>query len=361
MERIAFFIPSLVGGGAERVAINLLKGMAARGITLDLLLSEATGPYMELVPPQVRIIDFKVGRVMKAVPQLSAYLKKYRPRALLSHMNHTNVAALIAKELSGTKTRLFMVEQNTPSLEKSELFRGKFVLPLMKLLYPRAEGVIAVSKGVAEDLEYHISLNRNKIHVIYSPIVDDELFAKAQEPIDHPWFQPNSPPVFLAVGRLTEQKDFSTLIQAFALVRRQRPARLMILGEGSDRGKLQLLIDKLEITEDVSIPGFVKNPFAYMSKASAFVLSSRWEGLPTVLIEAMACGCPVVSTNCPSGPHEILAAGLYGSLVSVGDIVALSQAMLQLLVAPLSREKLVQRAMDFSCGQAVNRYLNLIE
>ena len=229
---------------------------------------------------------------------------------------------------------------------------------LMKIFYPRADGVVAVSKGVADDLAVVIGLPRERITVIYNPVVTPELLQKAQEPIDHPWFHPGEPPVILGVGRLTKQKDFPTLIQAFALVRKERPARLIILGEGEDRYELEELIRKLGIASDVDMPGFVDNPYKYMAYSTVFVLSSAWEGLPTVLIEAMACGCPVVSTNCHSGPAEILENGKYGKLVAVGDAAGLAEAMVGTLDAPESLN-VVRRAQDFGVEQAVAGYLEI--
>lgn len=360
MERIAFFLPSLTGGGAERVAVNLLRGMSELDIPLDLVLINAEGPYLDLVPKQVRIVDLAAGRILKAILPLSRYLRQNKPSALLSQMNDANVAALLAKELAGTKTRLVLVEQNTPSADKSESLTGMFVPPLMKWLYPRADAIVGVSRGVARDLEFLVGMTEGKVNTIYSAIVDNELIARAKAPLEHTWFQEGCPPVFLAVGRLSAQKDFSTLIKAFELVRRQRAVRLLILGEGKLRSELEAMVKTLGINENVSLPGFVKNPYAYMSRASAFVLSSLWEGLPTVLIEAMACGCPVISTDCPSGPTEILEEGIYGPLVPVGDAIALSEAMLRVLDAPVNRDVLVQRAMDFSISQAVPKYLELL-
>jgi glycosyltransferase involved in cell wall biosynthesis len=359
-KRIAFFLPSLAGGGAERVAVNLLQGMVKRDVPLDLILASAEGPYLKQVPEQVRLIDLGVGRVMKAVLPLARYLKENQPIALLSHMNHTNVSAILARDFAGTKTRLVLVEHNTLSFYKSKLFRSKLVPPFMKLLYPRADVIVGVSQGVAEDLECQMGFEPGKVRVVYNPVVDRELIAKAKSSLDNPCFQPGNPPVFLAVGRLTEQKDFLTLIKAFALLRKQRPARLIILGEGECRSELEAMIKTLEISEDVSLPGFVQNPYAYMSHASAFVLSSRHEGLPTVLIEAMACGCPVVSTDCPSGPKEILESGKYGSLVAIGNSVTLADAMVQALEAPVSRDVLVERGMYFSTERAVSEYLGLM-
>jgi glycosyltransferase involved in cell wall biosynthesis len=197
----------------------------------------------------------------------------------------------------------------------------------MRWSYPWADGIVAVSQGVADDLAQQIGIPRERIQVILNPIVTPELQRKAKAPLEHPWFSPGQPPVVLAVGRLHPQKDYPTLLEAFAQVRQARPARLLILGEGGERSRLEALIHQLGLEEDVSLPGFVENPFAYMSHASVFVLSSRWEGLPTVLIEALYCGAPLVATDCPSGPREILANGQYGRLVPVSDVRALAKAV----------------------------------
>ncbi|BAZ25063.1 glycosyl transferase, group 1 family protein [Kalymmatonema gypsitolerans NIES-4073] len=361
MRRIAFFIPNLHGGGAERVAVNLLKGMLEKDIPLDLVLASAEGPYLNQVPEQVRVVNLAAGRVLNAMLPLSNYLRQNKPSALLSQLGHANVVAALAKKLAGTKTRLVLVEHNTLSVSQSKLLRARFVPAFMKLLYPSAEAIVAVSQAVARDLESELGFEKGKVNTIYNPVVDQELITKAKTPLDHPWFKKGAPPVFLAVGRLTKQKDFSTLITAFALLRKQLLARLLILGEGESRTELEAMTKTLEIAEDVSMPGFVENPYAYMSRASAFVLSSRWEGLPTVLIEAMACGCPVIATDCPSGPREILEAGKYGHLVSVGDPVALSVAMSQVLESPVNCDLLVQRAMYFSTERAVSEYMTLLE
>lgn len=361
MKPIAFFLPNLHGGGAERVAINLLKGMAEKDIPLDLVLADAEGPYLELVPKSVRVINLGAGRVLKAILPLSHYLRENKPSALLSHLNHANVVALFAKNLAGTKTRLVVVEHNTLSVCQSTSIRGRFVKPFMQLTYPSADAIVGVSKGVSLDLEQQLNLTRGKVITIYNPVVDRESIAKAKTTIDHPWFKRGSPPVFLAVGRLSAQKDFSTLIKAFALLRKQAMAHLLILGEGESRRELEEEIDTLGITEGVSMPGFFPNPYAYMSQATALILSSRWEGLPTVLIEAMACGCSVISTDCPSGPKEILEDGKYGHLVPVGDAVALSKAMLKMTISPpVNGVELIEKSRDFSVEKAVAQYLSVL-
>jgi glycosyltransferase involved in cell wall biosynthesis len=204
-------------------------------------------------------------------------------------------------------------------------------------------------------------LNLKNLTVICNAVVDETLYEKAQEPIDHPWLQPDQPPVFLGVGRFTTQKDFSTLIRAFSIVRRQMPARLIILGDGSLRSRLEALIQELNLDEDVALPGFELNPYRYMSRAAVLVLSSRWEALPTVLIEAMACGCQLVATNCPHGVGEILADGTYGRLVPPENPIALAEAMKQAIESPINPALLKSRAADFSIDQAASQYLSLIE
>jgi glycosyltransferase involved in cell wall biosynthesis len=360
-KKIAFFLPNLAGGGAERVVLNLLKGMLAQDISLDLVVASTEGPYLEQVPDRVRIINLATGRVITAIPALSRYLKENRPVALISHMNHANVVAVLARDFSGIATKLILVEHNTLSASKSKLLRNKLVPAMMKWLYPRSDVVVGVSQGVAKDLDDRLGFEPGTVRVVYNPVVEADLISQAKTPLDHAWLQPNSPPVFLGVGRFSAQKDLLNLINAFALVRQQKPARLIILGEGELRGELEAAIERHGITEDVSLPGFVQNPYAYMYNASAFVLSSRWEGLPTVLIEAMACGCPVVATDCPSGPQEILASGKYGILVPIENSTALADAMLQTLETPVSRDVLLERGMYFSHERAVAEYLELCE
>jgi glycosyltransferase involved in cell wall biosynthesis len=228
--------------------------------------------------------------------------------------------------------------------------------------YPFADAVVAVSSELADDLSAVAGLPRGLIRTVYNPVVGPELPALAAEPAGHPWLRPGGPPVVLGAGRLVEQKDFPTLLRAFALVRRERPARLVILGEGpaGAREGLAALAAGLGVAADLDLPGFVANPYAYMARAAAFALSSLHEGLPGVLIQALACGCPVVSTDCPSGPREILDGGRYGRLVPVGDHEALARAILACLDDPSGREERVARAAAFGLERAVDRYLELI-
>ena len=328
-KRLAIFVPDMVVGGAERSMLKLAGGIAARGYTVDLVLARAEGPFLAEVPESARLVDLGAHRVLTSLPALVHYLRREQPVALLSVL-HANIVALWARRLAGTQTRVVVSERNTLLYETRHYasdLRMRLAPHLNRRFYPWADAIVAVSKGVADDLAQVAGIPRECIRVIYNPIVTPELREKAQAPLEHPWFRPGEPPVILATGRLSAQKDFPTLIQAFARVRRTRPARLLILGEGEERPALEAQVKQLDLERDVSLPGFVANPYPYMAQAGAFVLSSRWEGLPSVLIEALYCGARLVATDCPSGPREILADGQYGQLVPVGDASALALAI----------------------------------
>jgi glycosyltransferase involved in cell wall biosynthesis len=229
---------------------------------------------------------------------------------------------------------------------------------LARWFYPWADLIITVSKDAKEDLIEVTGINRAKVRAIYNPVVTDHLCTQSREPVEHSWFQGDGPPVILGAGRLEKQKDFETLLRAFRCVREVREARLVILGKGSRKEKLKVLAQSLGVEEHVLLPGFVDNPFKYMARADVFVLSSRFEGLPGVLIQAMAAGCPVVSTDCPSGPREILADGQHGPLVPVGDEKALAEGIETVLDDPSSRETMKRAASRFSEEQSANEYIN---
>lgn len=358
---IALYLPSLRGGGAERAMVTLANGFAERGYAVDLVLAKAEGPFLPEVARKVRIVDLGARRVVSSLPGLVRYLRRERPRAMLSALNHANVIALLARRLAGVPTRLVVSERAhlSSSLGSAPSLRGRLMPWFMRRTYPWADGVVAVSAGVADDLAQAIGLPRQRIAVVYNPVVTDEVLVGAEAPLDHPWFAPGEPPVVLSAGRLTMQKDFGVLLRAFAHLRAQRPARLMILGEGELRPELESLTQQLGIHADVALPGFRDNPYAYMRRAAVFVLSSRFEGLPNALIQAMACGTPVVSTDCPSGPAEILEDGQWGRLVPVGDAAALAEAILATL-AETNPPDVARRARDFGVDQAVDGYLRVM-
>lgn len=364
MNKVTIFSPSLNGGGAERVMLTLANAIAARGFSVDLILATAQGPYLKDVSPAVRTIDLKAGRVIKALLPLVRYLYRERPAALLSAMGHANVVALLARKLSRAPTRVVVSERGLISGEH-ELMRGfaaRLNYWLIPLLYTGADGICTVSQAAAQDLATFASLPLQRVKTIYNPFNLARIAQLAAEPLDHPWFAAGQAPVLLAIGRLNEAKDFPVLIRAFAKLRQRRAARLVILGEGALRSELEALLAQLGLGSDaVQLPGFVANPFAWLARCSMFVLSSRREGLPGALIEAMACGAPVVSTNCLSGPDEILQGGRWGRLVPVGDFDALAQAMNDTLdTLPAEQPDVRQRAADFEQERAVDAYLRIL-
>ncbi len=359
---IAFFLPSLNGGGAERVILNLLEGITERGIRVDLVLAAAKGAFLEQLPSGVRLVDLHSARVLRSVGPLASYLRRERPRVLVSSMNYANLVALWAARLARQGTPVVVTVHTTLSQSKPGAGRlSTRISPhLLRVFYPWAARVVAVSRGAADDLARSSGLRRDLLEVVYNPVITPAVLAGASQAPDHPWFGPGQPPVILGVGRLTRQKDFPTLIRAFAETRRRRPARLIILGEGEDRAALTALAGELGVADDIALPGFRENALAYMAGSALFVLSSAWEGLPTVLIEALAVGTRVVSTDCPSGPREILQDGRLGSLVPVGDPAALAAAMLEALEQP-ARKAPLDELRPFTRDAAVDHYLRLIE
>jgi glycosyltransferase involved in cell wall biosynthesis len=359
--KITFFSPSLAGGGAQRVTANLVNALSDQDLQVELLLAEKTGPYKELISPNVPLINLNSSRVLWSFPRLVKYVKNYKPDVLVSVQAHTNIVAIWAKLVLSSKTKVVITEHNTPTvnLSRSHLKRDQWILRMIPWFYRFSDSIIAVSKGVADDLS---SLVRSReISIIYNPIFRTELMERSREQVNHPWFKSSEYPLILSAGRLTKQKNYENLIQAFKEVRNYINAKLVILGEGEKRLCLEALIQKLGIEHDVCLPGFVKNPYAYMSRADIFVLSSRWEGFGNVLVEAMACGAPVVSTDCPSGPAEILDNGRYGRLVPVGDPDTMARAILETLKDPPDTKASVERAKKFSIEASTKQYLDLFK
>jgi glycosyltransferase involved in cell wall biosynthesis len=342
--------------------LTLAAGFADRGYDVDFVLVRAEGPCLADVPANVRVVTLGTRRTAYSIPHLVRYLRRERPQALLSALVHVNIAAILAARLSGSGARVIVTEHNQVAANAAQAHSPMIRLAhhAIRWLYPLADEIVAVSAGVAEGLLTYSGLDKRRVSVIHNPVVTPALHDKALAAVTHPWFGPDQPPVILGAGRLTAQKDFVNLLHAFAIVKQSRPARLLILGEGPDRAALRDLIDRLDLAGDVDMPGFDANPYAYMARAAVFVLSSAWEGLPTVLIEAMACGAPVVATDCQSGPAEILVGGHLGELVPVADPASLAAAILRTLERPPSPQALRLRAHDFSIGRAVDRYAELL-
>ena len=307
------------------------------------------------------------GRIIASLPSLIAYLRRERPGALLSHLDTINLVALWARRAAGVDTRVVVtthiaLEQHS----RSGPLRGRLVNLLVNRLYGWADAVVGVSEGVTTELARRISPGSTELRTIYNPIVTDQLLERARK---HPGDVADAPlpgisadsRVILSVGRLTPQKNQALLIDAFADVAGRTPDLLLvILGEGPERGRLLTRAKARGLADRVLLPGFVLDPSPYFRRASVFALSSDWEGLPTVLIEALAFGCQIVSTRCPTGPAEILADGTYGRLVPTADAAALGSAILDALRDPLPPALLRQRALDFSAERSVSRYVDVL-
>jgi glycosyltransferase involved in cell wall biosynthesis len=355
--KVALFMPSFRGGGAERVMLSLAAGFTEQGLGVDLLVAQREGAYLSQVPQSIHVIDLRAPRVLAALPALVRYLRREKPQAMLSALSHANVVAIWARSLARIPTRLVVSEHNAPHLwlEHATQRRARLLPALMRRTYRSADAIVAVSDGLANDLAASLCVDRSRVVRVYNPVITPQLSELAAEPLEHPWFAGGEPPVVLGAGRLTSEKDFETLIRAFAIVRRSRAARLLILGEGMKRAQLEASIERLGISADVALPGFVANPYRYMRRAAVFVLSSRSEGFGNVLVEAMACGTPVVSTDCPSGPREILEDGLHGALVPVDDPEAMATSIIAQLERPYI-DSARERAQTFTLGAAVAGY-----
>ncbi|RDV37395.1 glycosyltransferase [Bradymonadaceae bacterium TMQ3] len=366
-SRILLYIPSLRGGGAERSMINLARGLMAAGATVELVTSIAESDYAAELPDALTLHTLGVRRVARVIPRLAQLIRRRKPDLIISRLYRANLVMMAAAALARSSAPRILIVDNTTSVEMAQAAhtpRGRLTnridQSLMHRLYPRAFKVVVVSRGSADDLKRLIDLPEACVEVIYNPVEIDHIRQKAAEPVEHPWLSENLP-LLMTAGRLSAQKDHPTLIRALHRLNQARQTRLMIFGQGPDHDALKALIDELDLHERVALMGFTPNPFPYMARADAFVLSSAWEGLGNVLIEAMAVGTPVASTDCPHGPAELLDHGRFGPLTPVGDPEALARAIEELLDRPADPATLRTRAAEFDRPAILKRYLTLVE
>lgn len=357
MARLAIFIPDLRGGGAERTALTLAEGFINRGHEVELVLLRAAGELMDAVPPKARIIELKANRIRETIRPLVTYLRHERPDALLAVMWPLTVVAVLARIVSKAETKIVVSDHGILS---EHYARRPAILAALRLstrlLYPRADARMAASQGIAADLAKLSGIPNDTIQVIHNPIavpieqIGDDKLAK---PL---WGDAKSR--ILAVGALKPEKDYGLLIEAFATLPRERNAGLMIVGEGQLRPQLEGLADRLGVGDRVSLPSF-RDPWPYYVSADLFVLSSRSEGFGNVLVEALAAGLPIVSTDCP-GPREILEGGKWGALVPAGDRDSLAEAMEQALDRSVDKQGLKARSAQFGPDIALDAYLAVL-
>ena len=361
--KIGVFVSFSGMGGVERMILNLCEGLLHYDCQVDLLPIKYRSEHLSgQLPASLSVRRLAADHTLTSLPALVHYLRTTRPDALLSAKNRANQIAIVARAIARVPTRIVVRIDTTVTAAlagKNRLRRMAWYLP-MRFLYPKADAVIAVSQGVARDIAFITGIELACIKVVPNPVISDQIFRQAREPVSHAWLDGLDEPVIMGIGRLTRQKDFPTLIRAFARLRKWVASRLIILGEGNDRGDLQVLAKQLSVEDFVDMPGFVDNPYAYLSRADMFVLSSSWEGSPTVLTEALALGVPVVSTDCPSGPREILHNGVVGKLVPVGNPEMLAEAMRETLSNPPDEVVLKNAVREYTVESSSRRHLDIL-
>ena len=356
---LVIYLYDLTGGGAERLYIRLAVEFVKLGWNVIFLLDLRIGELVSHVPDGCEI-EVLGAKLFKALPRLVRFLQRVQPDVLIANFEDLLISSLVARRLARVPTRMIVVQHSTFTEEvKGLVWQYRIFAPLYRWALPYADAVVAVSGGVADDLTAYTGLARRAMTIIHTGVVTDDFERLASTEPAHPWFAENRP-VILGIGRMAPQKDFKTLIAAFASIQDSSDARLMILGDGPMREELELFVESFGLADRVALPGFIDNPLPYLSRAKLFVLSSRFEGCPTVVIEALACGIPVVSTDCPHGPLEILDGGRYGDLVPVGDPAALGKAMLSALKSSANREELKSRGRVFSVATCAAAYATLI-
>ncbi len=368
-EKIAIFAPFSGDGGVEVMMVRLLKEMVARQLDVDLLLVKGYGPYMAQIPPQVKVIRMSDHTFLSLLP-FYRYLRTVRPDVVLVPKHRAGIVALLARRLlslfssseASKPVRIVLSIGTAMSvpLRNALWIKRWWWKKTMQWFYPWAERIIGVSECVADDVRWMSGLDAPRVIAVNNPVVSDDLVIKAQEPVEHPWFVHHDCPVIIGCGRFTLQKDFPNLIRAFARVRQDQHCRLFIMGRGEDMDTCRQLVDELGVSSDVCFAGFIDNPFAYMARADLFVLSSRWEGSPVVLVEALALGIPVVATDCSCGPRETLQKGKIGPLVPVNDAEALARAIQATLASPLASEQLCLAAEPFTVKNSVDQHLKVM-
>jgi glycosyltransferase involved in cell wall biosynthesis len=363
---IAVFLPALRVGGTEKVFLHLVKAFVEMGYTVDLLLRERDGPYLADVPKQVSIFDLRGHKNLKAIIPLLHYLRQRHPFVLLSALDHINMTAIWAKLISKVETRVVVSVRTLISHAYQFRWKDKqsLFIPLIKITYPLADSIICVCNAVKRDLLNIIGEKvKKKIVVIYNPILIDYIRQKSKESLDSSIFPFKTimRPMILSVGRLDIAKDYPTLIKAFKKLLDTQIAYLLIIGEGKERKNLQMLTERLNISRYCHLIGFVSNPYPYIAKADLFVLSSKWEGFPNVVAEALALYRPIVATDC-GGVREILANGKWGRIVPVGDIETLSITMNEELKKPfiLNLDELEKYLQNFDLKLIAQKYIEVL-
>lgn len=360
---IAIVLPNLCGGGAERLHVNLANDWVARGMNVEFALMSSDGELHDVLDKRIKLVDLGVRRIRALLWPLIRYLRNAQPTVTLAAMWPLTSASIVAWHLAGRPGRIVVSDHTQLSISAvMELNVPRWLLSrAMRYTYPRATGVIAVSHGVKDDMCALAGIDPAKVRVIYNPTaVTTRLETASADSRIRLWGRSGGTNI-LSVGTLKPQKDHATLIEAFGRLPPELDARLTILGEGPLRKELEEQIRRMNLQERVRLPGFVLDPYPWYRTADLFVLSSRWEGFGNVLVEALECGVPIVSTDCRSGPAEVLEAGRFGKLVPVGEPHAMATAMCASLAEEHDRGMLRRRALDFSVQAISEEYLEYLQ
>jgi glycosyltransferase involved in cell wall biosynthesis len=331
--------------------------LLTRGYSVELIVANLEGALQEIIPKELRIVDLRSSRMIHALPKLIKKLATEPPQAIFSTITHANLVAACAARLTGLSARAVVRQSNSPLSEARDTLGRKISHRLIPPVYRRARAIIAVSDGVRDELTAMDSSLRPRIQVLPTPVLTDDLRTKGAEKPKHPWFEDRRAPVIVSAGRLVESKGWIDLLRAHAQIRARREAKLIIIGEGSYRAALEAEVKRLGLQEDVALPGFQSNPFSFMNHANVFAFASHFEGLPNALVQAMSFGTPIVSTDCKSGPAEILEGGAWGTLVPVKDAGALAQAIERSLDLPKQRAAQLRAWERFGAAEATSGYL----
>ncbi|WP_019422649.1 glycosyltransferase [Paenibacillus sp. OSY-SE] len=358
-KKVLFITPNLHGGGAERVVVNLLKHIDRDRISPCFMTLSLHGPFVSHLPEDIAVTDLGISQVRYSVIKLVNEINRIQPDVIMSTLMHLNIALLAIKPFLKGNPKIIVREANMPSQELKR--RGKLHRLLYKWYYPRADQIIALSNDMKNDiLQSNEQIQSQQVTIIHNPVVLHEIRKNAQEQVNHRWLSDKKMPVILNVGRLEEQKDHITLLHSFAIVHQRMDCRMIILGTGSQYERLNALAQQLNIREHIDFAGFVENPYMYMRQSDLFILSSKYEGLPNVLLEAMGLGLPIVSTNC-AGVPDVLEEGTYGKVVPIGDAEQLADGIYAKLTSPDPSDfmKLRTHAEKFDIERIVDQYTDL--
>lgn len=355
--KVAFYLPHLHVGGAETVFVRLAQGLAEAGVDTCFVLDRGEGELLSATRRPVYVLGAK--RTLNALPRLARWLRQNKPDALLSAISHNNIIAVLARAWAGVPTAIVVGEHSLLTQQLRKNWKFRVLRPLIRALYPRAAAIVAVSQAGRRDVEDVLGRSLPSLHVLPNPVVGTDVDARCAAPAPHPWLTgEGQPPVFVAAGRLIPLKDFPTLIRAFAKVAAERACRLIILGEGAERAGLEALCVQLNLADRIALPGTVLDPLPWFARAAAVVSASRYEGFGLTLVEAMACGTAVVTTEA-GGPPAELVAGL-GPVARTGDADSLAVAMQTILDTPPAHAALRERAAGFTLSASVAAYQALL-